>query len=380
VFRRLERTRPDRRARRFQPRLTLAVMAVVWGIATLAATFIIDAHIALRMPYIGDLAADYSRKTTSMVVAIGSSRTGDGVEINRLTAFLKQSLPGRRLSAFRAVVTGSGLVTQEAVLKALLSAGPKPSAVLLEVNPEFLHARKKWVNVNRDVTWWNLLDVGREALKRTGTELLESRLLPIYAKRFEVRRVVWRWAFECFGRVPPQLDELEPIVPTLWTGYIPNVPTRQPLSEEARAVQKRRAPPPLHQFEPTGSAARALERMLVLCDERSIPVLLVNAPICSESRKALAPVQSRFDSYIDELLRRFPAARYFDAAAEIPDEGFRDHHHANEYGQDLFCRRLAHVVLPETYASWENRTTTHRVVRMAAKAGGEGRGESETRR
>jgi hypothetical protein len=343
-----------RRLRPRQPKRTLAALAVVWAIATAGASMLVDSHIAFRLPYVADLAADYATKTDPVILAIGSSRTGEGLEVSRLTGYLRNSIPGERLTAFIAAVSGSGLPTQESILNALLAAGRKPAAVILEVNPEFLHANKKWIHITRDATWGNLLDLGGDAFQKFGAKLAENRLLPLYARRFEVRRFLWRRAFERFGMTPPKLDPLEPDVPVLATGFVPRAVPPAPMTDQLRFTQNRLAPPPLTEFAPTGCAARALERMLANCEARGVPVLMVNAALCSHSRQALSPVEKQFTAYIDTLLRKHPLARFDDASAALPDAAFRDHHHANSYGCDLLCRRLAQNVLPAAFAPWRN--------------------------
>jgi hypothetical protein len=124
------------------------------------------------------------------------------------------------------------------------------------------------------------------------------------------------------------------------------------MTDGLRAKQRRLASKPMTTFSPTGNAARALERMLCVCEERGIPVLMVEAALCSHSRKALAPANESYAAYIESLLRKHPLARYDDARAALPDEAFRDHHHANAYGSDLLCRRLARNVLPAAFAAW----------------------------
>jgi len=330
----------------------LKSLAIIWALLTAGASVLVDSHICFRMPHVADLAADYARQTDPMILAIGSSRTGEGLEINRLTGYLRNSLYDKQLTAFIATASGSGLATQESILRAMLSAGPKPQAVILEVNPEFLDARKKWINITRDATWENLFDLGGEAFQKYGAKLAECRLLPLYARRFEVRRFLWRWAFGSAGRIPPKLDPMEPDVPVFWAGFLlPRVPP-EPMTDELRAKQMRLAAKPMTTFSPTGSAARALERMLRVCEEREIPVLMVEAALCSHSRRALAPANAPYAAYIESLLRKHPLARYDDARAALPDEAFRDHHHANAYGSDLLCRRLARNVLPTAFAAW----------------------------
>lgn len=343
-----------RRRRPVQPKRMLQTLAVVWAFATAASSVLVDSHVGFRLPYVADLAEDYAKRTGPIVLAIGSSRTGEGIDVNRLTTNLQASVPDRRLTAYCATVSGSGLATQESILNALLQAGPKPEVVLLEVNPEFLDARKKWINITRDATWSNLFDLGGEALQKYGAKLAENRLLPLYSRRFEIRRFVWRWAHERFDRTPSKLDPQEPNVPILFTGFVPAPAPPEQMTEALRSKQIRLAPPIMKDFSPTGNAARALERMLAECQKRGVPVLMIDAALCSHSRVALEPSRGQYRDYLNSLLQKYPTARYDDASAALPDEAFRDHHHANAYGCDLLCQRLGKTILPAAIASFRD--------------------------
>jgi hypothetical protein len=332
---------------------TLASLAVFWAIGTFAATLVLDGNVALRFPYLADLSADYAKRSGPVVVALGSSRTEGSFEINRMTAYLAKNFPDRQVTAFSAAVPASGLFTQEAVLNELLAVGPSPEVVIIEVNPEFLNHRNVWLKIPRDLTWSNVLDAGADVFQKGGARFLENRFLPLFSRRFEVRLAAWRWMHAKLGLSASRLDPMQPRVPTLWTNCVPETPEPTAMTEEVRARQIRFSPPTLVDFSPTGSAAKALERMLKTCEERDIPVMMVDAPLCSLSRKQLAPAKEKYVAYIDALLERYPNARYDDASAAIPDAAFRDHHHVNAYGQHLMCTHLANVLLPDAFASWK---------------------------
>jgi hypothetical protein len=356
------------RRRSRQAKSMLASLAVVWAICTFAATLVLDANVALRFPYLADLSADYAKQTGPVVVALGSSRTEGSFEINRMTAYLARNFPDRRMTAFSAAVPASGLFTQEAVLKELLAVGPTPEVVIVEVNPEFLNHCNVWLKIPRDLTWSNVLDAGTDVFQKSGARFLENRFLPLFSRRFEVRLAAWRWMHSQFGLTAPKLDPKEPRVPTLWSNFVPTTPPPTPMTDEIRARQMRFKPPALVNFSATGSAAKALERILKTCQERDIPVVMVDAPLCSLSRRQLAPAKEKYAAYINALLERYPKARYYDASAAIPDAAFGDHHHVNPYGQHLMCSHLAQVLLPEVFASWNRTPISNDMARSNAES------------
>jgi len=343
----------------------LASLAVVWALGTLTATFVLDANLALRFPYLADLSADYARRSGPVVLALGSSRTEGSFEINRMTAFLAKSFPERRLTAFNAAVAASGLFTQEAVLNQLLSVGPRPEVVIVEVNPEFLDHRNTWLKFPRDLTWSNVLDVGTDVFQKSGARFLENRFLPLFSRRFEVRLAAWRWMHAQWGLTAPKLDPDEPRIPFFSASYEPQTPEPTSMTDEVRARQIRYNPQALVGFSPTGSAAKALERILKTCHERDISVMMVDAPLCSLSRKQLAPAKEKYTAYLNSLLERYPRARYYDASDAIPDAAFGDHHHVNPYGRHLMCTHLAMVLLPDAFASWKRDSSSNGVAQSS---------------
>jgi hypothetical protein len=268
--------------------------------------------------------------------------------------------------AFSAAVPASGLFTQEAVLQQLLQVGRAPEVVIVEVNPEFLDHRNVWLKISRDLTWSNVLDAGTDVFQKSGARFLENRFLPLYSRRFEVRLAAWRWLHSTLGLPATKLDAAEPSVPTLWADYDAPIPEPTPLTDEVHARQVRYNPPLLTKFSPTGSAARALERILKTCQERAIPVMMVDAPLCSLSRQQLAPAKEKYASYIESLLQRYPKARYYDASGAIPDGAFGDHHHVNKYGQHLMCAHLAQVLLPRAFASWSGDPASNGVAQTGS--------------
>jgi len=332
----------------------MAVFGVVVCVVTISAPIVLDAFPIFRFPYLTKITDAYAKLESPAVVALGSSRTAGSFNIALMTAFLQEKMPNRGLVPFNASVSASGLVTEETVLRGLLATGRRPELVMVEVAPEMLYPSNRWLQVTRDMTWGNFFDVVGEAARvKGGARLIENRLLPIYALRFGIRRAVWNWMHEALGRTPEKLDPLEPDVPYFVAGDLEPAPPVPAMTTEWRRFQIRENQAPLNNFSPTGSGARALARIVALCDEWRIPVLLVEAPACSVYREARAPAKQRYDEFLDRLLERHPAARHIDFCDEMPDVAFYDQHHVNKYGRHLLCRRLASHAIPESLTAWE---------------------------
>lgn len=350
-------TRP--RSRRRRSKRVIAVFGVVVGLVTIAAPIALDAFPIFRFPYLSKLAAAYAQVEDPAVVALGSSRTAGSFNIALMTAYMNEQMPSRHLVPFNAAVSSSGLVAEETVLRNLLRVGPPPELVLVEVGPEMVYPSNRWLQVTRDMTWSNFLDVGGEAVRvKGGARLFENRLLPIYAIRFGIRRAIWNWMNESVGRTPEKLDPLEPDVPYFVESDLDPTPPTPIMTEEWKQFQIRENQAPLKNFSPTGSGARALARIVALCNERRIPVLLVEAPACSHYRESRAPARERYSAFIGGLLGMYSIARYVDLGDQMPDVAFQDQHHVNKFGCHLLCRLLAKQAIPEALAAWEENDST----------------------
>jgi hypothetical protein len=326
----------------------LASFVVAFVVATFGATLVLDASLAVRFPYLASLRDAYLKQSEPVVLSLGSSRTAHNFDVNLVSPMLGS----RGLAAFNGSVFGSALTTQEEVLEELLEAGPPPALVTVEVSPEFLHRKLPWIHMSRDVTWSNFVEITGDLGGRRGSRLLETRVLPVYARRHGVRRAVCRAVNSWFGRSNEAFEEGIQTGPPVWDGRLAAIPPMPDMTEELRITQRRYAPKPIEKFSATGSAARSLERMLDSCRRLGVPVLLIDPPICSASREVLQPVDADYRKYIATVLERFPNARYFDGKDALPDQAFLDQHHVNAYGRHVMSQTLAGKTIPETLDSW----------------------------
>src|SRR4051812_31198648 len=176
---------PSRSRRRRRPKRVMTVFAIAVGLTTITAPIALDAFPLFRFPYLSTITAAYTKVDGPAVVALGSSRTGGSFSIALMTEFMRERMPGRKITPFNASVSASGLVTQETVLRSLLNTGRPPELVMVEVGPEMVYPSNRWLQVTRDMTWSNFFDLCGEAARiKGGARLVENRLLPIYSMRF----------------------------------------------------------------------------------------------------------------------------------------------------------------------------------------------------
>jgi len=333
----------------------LEAFVACFASTTVVASLALDEWTEIRHPYLAKLTVEYAKKTEPTVVALGSSRPGGSLEVNEFTARLREAMPERGLEAFNAAVPAGGLVTQESILNSLLGAGPTPAMVLIEVDPEFVQSSLGIIDMPRDLRWSNVIEIARTVgFKRVAAKVLENRILPLYSLRFGLRRAAWNWTHERLGWTPVKLDPREPDVP-IFVGEAPRPVRPETMTPEWDRLQRRQAAKPMPRFLPTAAPDGSLRRMLATCLNRRIPVVMVDAPVCSYSRQSLAPARNAYRQYVTQMLAEFPAANYFDLSELIPNAGFSDEHHVNPYGRALMCRRMADAVVPDALASWERR-------------------------
>ena len=353
-------TKPKNARAGRRPQRFLAWFALYITAFTIASAAVVDHQLALRFPQGAKFVRAYEKLDGPAVLGVGSSRMEAIFNVSRMTAYLRRTIPDRSLTAFCAAAHGGGPVSFEAIINDALQSRAKPDLLVLETGVDFFDNNNWWIKAGRDLTWWNAAEVIPDLLtpnEKRGFEefprrcVVENRLLPVYSRRFNVRLETWRWVHARLGREAPPLDPLEPVIWPAVVDFKPDTPAPPPMTDKLRELQERCAVP-LHRFHATGSAARAVVRILQRCEKLGVPVVLLDAPVSSPLGRVYEPVQAQYHEFIDALLARFPGVRFFDCRNTLPDNAFCDDHHVNLYGQDVICHRLADQVIPDTLASW----------------------------
>jgi hypothetical protein len=283
------------------------------------------------------------------VVFFGSSRTGAGLDLERVNAILKAESghePAPR-AVTQAVPCGDAL-TAEFQLERLLEIGKKPRWAVIEVSPETLNEHNLWMAAHtvRQLNWGDVPSHWRAARRgHAGWYFIESRLVPAYTHRkqlvYEARTAIRGW----LPLPAPKLVKSDG--PLDWGALLP--PTDRPPDDElVRQLQVgvdttiRRW---LHPFDIDGVSPAALERVLARCRAEGIRVVLLGIPQCSAHRAVTAgPIDAEYRAYIDHLTRKF-GCRFVDAHDWSPDTDFLDTLHLRSDGARGLTERLTREVL-----------------------------------
>jgi hypothetical protein len=283
---------------------------------------------------------------SSIVVFVGTSRTGNGFDAGRAQAVLSAAV-GRPAGAFNFGTPASGPLTHLLHVKRILADGHRPALLLLELHaPVFAELPDGPLEgrfADGTVFGWEELDL----LDTYGCDSSKLR-----AKREEVVAKPWyALRFQLVGRLAPtslpyylRHDWSRGPDPNGWNAMLVEDP-----SAEERAVGLRRAEREyahiLRSFKLGDGPIRALRDTLALARERGIPVMLVRMPE-GASFRALYPaaVAAQIDEFLRDLATEF-RCRVADCRLWMADDAFVDGHHLLRTPAGAFSERLASEIL-----------------------------------
>jgi hypothetical protein len=289
------------------------------------------------------------------IIALGSSRLGAGFREQQIEKELRQIDPDVRV--FNACVEGADPYTMDVVLQHLLAAGMRPKLAVIEVSPETLAAKNRWLKFNmlRMMNWRNLDQfVSYIPQCGGGREFFMTRCLPLICHRQMILETLLmkatgtdrpRMLATSSARPEQDWDKLKTCgVP--WEEYM------------ARAKNKGVEPSKLTQAEipfvqnwlrdyhiANGRAAQALDRVLTQCKEYHIDVVLIAIPVAAEQRKLYEPpIEAEFQSHLQQVTAKF-GCRWLDYRSRIDNQLFQDNHHLMLEGAKVFSKELTSKVL-----------------------------------
>jgi hypothetical protein len=289
------------------------------------------------------------------IIALGSSRLGAGFREQIIEKELRQIDPDVRV--FNACIEGADPYTMDVVLQHLLAAGMRPKLAVIEVSPETLAAKNRWLKFNmlRMMTW-NNLDQFVPHIRQCGggREFLMTRCLPLVCHR---QMILESLLMEVTGTDRPRMmaqgsDNTEKDWQKLMT-------TGVPWEEYMKRARKKDAKPEaLTQAElpfvenwlrdyriADGRAAQALGRVLTQCKEHNIDVILVAIPISSKQRELYSPqIEAEFQNHLQQVTAKH-GCRCLDYRSRIDNKLFQDNHHLMMEGAQVFSRVLTQEVL-----------------------------------
>ena len=273
-----------------------------------------------------------------LLLALGSSRTLMGFRPDVLPPYRTRS--GAVPLAFNFGVTRCGPLLALLQLRQLLAGGIRPVWLLLEIPPFMLAAPDGGVAslpVER-MRWRDLRLLGEIAPSpfRPYRDWLTGRLVPVHADRkgFLCRygpRFCAMEAFETHGFFRLCPDRF---------GWLPWGDANPTPERRRRWLAKLE---PRYSLQVSPSCDRILRRLLALCREHAIPVVLCLMPEGDEFRRRYEP-GGVLDAYLARLTREC-SVRLIDARRWIAEEDFIDSHHLLRRGARRYTERLGREVI-----------------------------------
>ncbi len=296
----------------------------------------------IRFPEMGGLMrlADEMPRAPD-VVLFGTSRLM-GLPASRLEQTLAAERPGARPLILNASVPAGDPLTSDFLLAHLQAHGRAPRVAVIEVSPEVLTRRNRWIAaaVVRFLTWSDVIRAVPDlAASRTLNTAIGSRLAPFYRHRQHFRA----WIARASGLAPARADPGPP------GGYnLEGYQTRPlPSVEDAARLAREGAPQFgrwLRDYEIGGAASDGLLRFLARCRAAGIRPVILAVPATTSLRAMYTPdIERRFQAHMAELVRQGPG-QYVDYRGRLDDRLFVDVYHLGPEGgtvlADLFAREV----------------------------------------
>ncbi|MGH8165392.1 MAG: hypothetical protein ACREP1_13770, partial [Rhodanobacteraceae bacterium] len=209
------------------------------------------------------------------MLALGTSRTAFGFRAQRSAASDGPTWQ------FNFGLTGIGPVQDLIGLHLILAEGVRPTHLLIEIHPAFLHQTADWCEARavdvRKLDWRDLTVLSRYAFAPRSLALrwIASRLSPWHSYRVELlRRLAPAWLEEASRRDARMLVETDD---SGWSRF----PLRPADDAERQRVGKWCADlytGALTRFEVTGVPLLAIDEMLAICRREQIEAALVLMP------------------------------------------------------------------------------------------------------
>jgi hypothetical protein len=313
---------------------------LLWGAAWFVAfqvllAIAVEASLFLRDPEDGSRFALFlrcARESESLVVALGTSRTANGIKTDGL------AIPGSP-QLFNYGITGSDLPEQALRLRRLLATGIRPAAVYLEILPA--HLAQPSTRLEERCERLGCLEMAQARKLDLPVGLLcrrwgRARALPCYSARAVLLTCWLPWLL-------PEEARLE----RFWEGISEHgwrVFGRDRVSadEYRRGLEhaRRRYTTLLKEFHIRRSPDAAVLDMIELCQAENIPVLLYLMPEARVLRDWYTlEGQACLEGYLRGLGRRY-GIRVIDAREWLPDDAFADGHHLLPHGATAFTSRF----------------------------------------
>ena len=355
-------------------RAALLGVGIVFVAVQLAAGLLLDWRgLAVRFPSAARVLAAAPRDGHGPdVLLLGSSRF-EQLSAGEAGVLLHREHPDADPEGvYNAAVPAGDPIVEDFLLERLLRQGSRPRLAVVEISPETVNEYNVWftMHAHRQITWRDtpacFVEVCRaDEFKR----LVRARLVPLYAHRRELRRQ----ALAAVTRpISPPPAPARRSAEELFGGSLPSVgpdgrlpwetllqvarPPLTPAEAEARAAFARTTWKRFKDYQPGGTTAAALERLLQRCRANDIEVVLVGVPNDSYFLRQCTPdINATYLDYVGRLTRTY-GCRFIDYRDAEPDQLFVDSNHLNGEGASHFVRRLTRDVISPW---WQERQAAY---------------------
>lgn len=337
-----------------------------WTLATFFAVHLLGGLLLdYRWPHLRFPSADATLKVLARqprspdVICLGSSRFGAGFVQEEIRQQLQEASGDSEVIVFNAAIEAGDLITAEYVLGEAIKQGVRPRLIVVEISPETLARRSEWMgqHVLRQLTWTELAEHA-EAIWLSGNLMrtVSARLLPLHVHRHQIglriRDEIARWlaSFERSSDLVRKRSTKRKKQPHTAPDHGVPWEVFQELASDRHDPARIEAGLPairrwLKDYQPGGSAARSLERLLTLAQDHGAEVILVGVPVAEAHRRLYTPpIEQAFEAHIQSVCHRRNCL-FVDYRHRIPDELFQDNHHLTRAGGSLFSRLLTQEVL-----------------------------------
>jgi hypothetical protein len=312
----------------------------------------------LRFPSAAQMLATLPEDpSTVQVLFLGSSRFQVGIAANEIASLLeREGRLERPCGVVNAAVPGGDLITAEFLLGHLLARGVRPRTLVLEISPETLNHYNEWLgfHVVRQLRWEHVPGYWAEACRAGhGMRFLSARLFPLFQYREQL--VEWVWGINqtasANGKPLPRWLAKGPVP---WTQLLcpPTAKVTQELRDRIQVTTDHQPRRWLRDYRIAGNSPAALERILALCRQQDIRVLLVGVPVTTAHRETYSQaIEQAFQVYVANIQRIYGCG-FVDCRDWLADGLYTDNHHLNPEGRLFFSRLLTYrSLLP----SWQER-------------------------
>jgi hypothetical protein len=271
-----------------------------------------------------------------LVLVLGSSRTGCGLDARRLS----ETDHYHGALVFNFGISGSGPLFQLVNLRRLLDAGIRPDLLYVEVMPALLADR----------------DGSREERLLDGARLRLAEVLSVCPSYRHPRRLLGGWLL---GRLLPCHRHQAEIRGWLGldkasgdAGFVDEYGWRCWASPIEEGFRRQVSDLAHRQYQPycvsetfAPGPVRALEELLALCRREGIPVKLLLMPEGKPFRDLYSPASRKaFATLMGQIQSKWGVA-VVDARGWVNDTGFWDTHHLLDEGARCFTDRFGREAL-----------------------------------